>query len=134
MAVKETQKYTEGIGRRKSAVARVRLSAGGSRITVNGKDLAGYFPIKELQETVLSPLKTAAAENKYSISVRVLGSGIVAQAGAIRLGIARALTKIDEGWRKNLKPAGFLKRDPRRVERKKYGLKKARRAPQWSKR
>ena len=127
-------KYTEGIGRRKEAVARVRLTKGGKDVSINGKNLAGYFTIKELQNSVLSPFKTSNLENTYSISAKVVGGGIVAQAIAVRLGIARALTEIDSNLRKDLKAAGFLKRDPRRVERKKSGLKKARKSPQWSKR
>lgn len=132
MAQAELKKYTEGIGRRKSAIARVRLEeASKQNISVNGKDLISYFPVKELQETVLSPL---ANKKSFNVSVKVVGGGISSQAGAIRHGIARALISIDETLRKELKGEGFLKRDPRRKERKKYGLKKARKSPQWSKR
>lgn len=128
----EMKKYKEGIGRRKSSVARVRLEAGNkTSVSVNGKTLESYFPVIELQKVVLSPL----GENlKYNISAKVTGGGISSQAGAIRHGIARALISFDENLRKELKSAGFLKRDPRSKERKKYGLKKARKAPQWSKR
>lgn len=132
MAQADLKKYTEGIGRRKSAIARVRLEdAAKQNIIVNGKDLESYFPVKELQETVLSPLIN---KKTFNVSIKVIGGGISSQAGAIRHGIARALISIDETLRKELKGEGFLKRDPRSKERKKYGLKKARKSPQWSKR
>ena len=130
----KSEKYIEGIGRRKEAVARVRITKGGKEISINGRELSGYFPTKELQEAVLSPFKTINEENSYAVSIKVQGGGIVSQAGAVRLGIARALNKNNPTLRKDLKQAGFLKRDPRRVERKKAGLKKARKSPQWSKR
>lgn len=134
-ATENKKGYIESIGRRKSSVARVRITLGNSKnLEINGKDLASYFPVKELQETVQSPFKVLSEGKNFSTSVKVVGGGIASQAGAIRHGIARALTKFDETLRKELKGEGYLKRDPRRKERKKYGLKKARKAPQWSKR
>jgi small subunit ribosomal protein S9 len=134
-ATENKKGYIESIGRRKSSVARVRITLGNSKnLEINGKDLASYFPVKELQETVQSPFKVLSDGKSFSTSVKVVGGGIASQAGAIRHGIARALTKFDETLRKELKGEGYLKRDPRRKERKKYGLKKARKAPQWSKR
>lgn len=129
-------KYIEGIGRRKTASARVRLTpAKETTFDINGKTLEEYFPHKALRDTVQSVLdaKDAGIEN-YAVSVHIKGSGISAQAEAIRLGIARALVKEKADRRSVLKPLGFLMRDPRSVERKKFGLRKARRAPQWSKR
>lgn len=123
-----------GTGRRKSSVARVYLRNGSGRITVNGKDLTEYFgrPILEMQ--VRSPLKAVDAESRYDVVVNVSGGGSSGQAGAIRHGIARALLSVDDEIRPTLKRAGFLTRDPRMKERHKYGLKKARKAPQFSKR
>ena len=131
-----TEKYIEGIGRRKTASARVRLTpAKETTIEVNGKKLEDYFPHIALQNDVKSVLGTEdAGIEHYLITVKVSGGGISAQAEAIRLGIARALVKEKAERRGVLKPLGFLKRDPRSVERKKFGLRKARRAPQWSKR
>lgn len=128
--------YVEGIGRRKTATARVRLTpAKETTFDINGKKLEEYFPHEALHQDVQSVLKTEdAGIEHYAVTVRVSGSGIAAQAEAIRLGIARALVK-EKGERRGiLKPLGFLKRDPRSVERKKFGLRKARRRPQWSKR
>ncbi len=128
--------YTEGIGRRKTATARVRLTpAKATTVIVNEKPLAEYFRLESHQKDVMSVLETkdAGIEN-YAITVKVSGSGIAAQAEAIRLGIARALVKEKKPRRSVLKPLGFLKRDSRAVERKKFGLLKARRRPQWSKR
>lgn len=122
-------KYYEGIGRRKTATARVRLFQKEEGFIINGKELENYFFISELRKIV----KEALLKN-IKVSVHVAGGGIRAQAEAIRLGIARALVKIDESHRPALKIQGFLSRDPRKVERKKPGLKKARRAAQWSKR
>ena len=129
-------KYIEGIGRRKTATARVRLTpAKETTVTVNDKKLEDYFCNKSQQDDVMAILKTEdAGIEDYTISVHVSGSGIAAQAEAVRLGIARALVKEKEDRRTILKPLGFLKRDPRSVERKKFGLLKARRRPQWSKR
>lgn len=131
---KET--YVEGIGRRKTATARVRLTpAKETAVVVNDKQLEEYFSNKAQQRDVMSVLQTEEAGiEHYHISVHVSGSGLSAQAEAIRLGIARALVKEKAERRSVLKPLGFLKRDPRSVERKKFGLRKARRRPQWSKR
>jgi small subunit ribosomal protein S9 len=131
-----TATYIEGIGRRKTATARVRLTvAKENKITVNGKPMNEYFALESHQKDVLSVLETkdAGIEN-YTITVVVSGSGLAAQAEAVRLGIARALVAEKKPRRSILKPLGFLKRDPRSVERKKFGLLKARRRPQWSKR
>lgn len=132
---KDTQ-YIEGIGRRKTATTRVRLTpASKTTIVVNDKPLEEYFRNKAQQDTVLSVLKTEnVGIGDYTISIKISGSGISAQAEAIRLGIARALVKEKADRRSELKKEGYLKRDPRSVERKKFGLRKARRAPQWSKR
>lgn len=132
-----TKNYVEGIGRRKTATARVRLTpAKETTVHVNGeKALADYFPHTALQDTVLSVLGVEEAGiEHYEVTAHVNGGGLSSQAEAIRLGIARALVKEKADRRSVLKPLGFLKRDPRSVERKKFGLRKARRAPQWSKR
>jgi len=105
-----------------------------NEVVVNGKTLEEAFPVAELQKEVLSPLRVEGVGQTYSVSVKVMGGGIASQAEAIRLGIARALVSEDGELRSALKRLGFLKRDPRRIERKKFGLKKARKAPQWSKR
>lgn len=124
-----------GTGRRKKAVARVRLiPAGSGEITVNGREFSNYFPQGTLQYVVKQPLVLLDVENKFDIFVNVYGGGFTGQANAIRLGIARALLESDPEYRAALKKSGFLTRDPRVKERKKYGLKKARRAPQFSKR
>ena len=131
-----TTQYIEGIGRRKTASARVRITpAKEQSILVNDKALAEYFAAEALQKDVLSVLDTEdAAAGTYTITAKVHGGGLSSQAEAIRLGIARALVKEDVERRVPLKKAGFLKRDPRSVERKKFGLKKARKSGQWSKR
>jgi small subunit ribosomal protein S9 len=122
-------------GRRKQAIARVRLVPGSGRWVVNGKALDVYFPNKVHQQLVNDPFTTLGAEDRFDIIARIHGGGSSGQAGALRLAIARALNEIDEeGNRPSLKKAGFLTRDPRVKERKKYGLKKARKAPQYSKR
>jgi len=122
-------------GRRKQAVARVRLVPGTGQWTINGRDLEGYFPNKVHQQAVNEPFVTLGAEGMFDVIARIHGGGISGQAGALRLGVSRALNGIDtEGNRPLLKKAGFLTRDPRAKERKKYGLKKARKAPQYSKR
>lgn len=124
-----------GTGRRKKAIARVRLIPGGNgAIVINDRSLEDYFPMGTLQYIVKQPLKEVEAEAKYDVCVNVIGGGYTGQAGAIRLGIARALLQAEPEVRPALKKAGFLTRDPRVKERKKYGLKKARRAPQFSKR
>jgi len=123
-----------GTGRRKNAVARVRLVPGEGRIVVNKRDIDDYFGLETLKLIVKQPLVLTGLEGKYDVYVIANGGGISGQAGAIRHGIARALLKVDPELRPVLKKAGFLPRDPRMKERKKYGLKKARRAPQYSKR
>ncbi len=131
MATKE--KYTEAVGRRKTASARVRLiPAKSASMTINGKTAEQYFPLPLLVKTAFESL--ASTNSAYSVSVHVSGGGHKAQAVAVRHAISRALTEITLEFRKDLKQRGFLKRDPRKKERKKFGLKKARRAPQWSKR
>tara|TARA_B100001989_G_scaffold252053_1_gene232935 strand:+ start:719 stop:1123 length:405 start_codon:yes stop_codon:yes gene_type:complete len=134
MAAKDT--YVEGIGRRKTSTARVRLTpAAKTEITVNGKPLAEYFGNLSHQKDVQSVLDTPdAGIEHYMITAKVVGGGISSQAEAIRLGIARALVKEKAERRSPLKLLGFLKRDPRSVERKKFGLRKARKRPAWSKR
>ncbi|HEU5033682.1 MAG TPA: 30S ribosomal protein S9 [Mycobacteriales bacterium] len=121
-------------GRRKEAIARVRLVPGTGTWTINGRTLEDYFPNKVHQQVVNEPLKTLDVADRYDVLVRVQGGGVSGQAGAVRLGIARALTQTDDDARPPLKKAGFLTRDARAKERKKYGLKKARKAPQYSKR
>ena len=124
-----------GTGRRKKAIARVRLiPAGSGTIVINDRTFEDYFPQGTLQYIVKQPLVLLDVENKYDVFVNVIGGGYTGQAGAIRLGIARALLEAEPASRPALKNEGFLTRDPRAKERKKYGLKKARRAPQFSKR
>ena len=124
-----------GTGRRKEAVARVRLVPGSGRWVVNGKALPDYFPNKVHQQLVSEPFRTVGAEKQYDVFARIDGGGVSGQAGALRLGIARALNAIDvDANRPALKKAGFLTRDARVIERKKYGLKKARKRSQYSKR
>ena len=123
-----------GTGRRKSSVARVYLKPGKGNITVNKRELDDYFGLETLKTIVRQPLVSTETEKKYDINVNVKGGGTTGQAGAIRHGIARALLKVDDDFRPTLKAAGFLTRDPRMKERKKPGLKAARRAPQFSKR
>ena len=134
MATYKTKKpYMYGTGRRKSSVARVHLIPNGSGvITVNGRDIDDYFGLETLKLIVRQPLNTVAVTDKVDIDCTVAGGGVSGQAGAIRHGIARALCLMDESFRAPLKAAGFLTRDPRMKERKKYGLKAARRAPQFS--
>ncbi|MBP9747766.1 30S ribosomal protein S9 [Patescibacteria group bacterium] len=123
------------IGRRKTAVARVKLVRGGSGvIRINDKAFTTYFPTSELQRIVLEPLRTVSLEKSFDMSVVAQGGGIHSQAEAVRLGVARALIKEQADFRTSLKKLGFLTRDPRAKERKKPGLRRARRAPQWSKR
>lgn len=123
-----------GTGRRKEAVARVRLVPGSGRVVVNRKPMEQYFPLPTLQAQVLEPLRLTATLDKYDVIANVRGGGISGQAGAIRHGVARALLQLDESLRRTLRKAGLLTRDPRVKERRKYGLKKARKAPQWAKR
>ena len=131
---KSKVKYTWATGRRKKAIARVRIISGTGKIVVNGKDLKEYFPVDVMQTVVCQPLVLVEAQDKYDIFVNVIGGGLSGQAGAVRHGIARALVLDNETFKAPIKAAGFLTRDPRMKERKKYGLKKARKAPQFSKR
>lgn len=125
--------YTEAVGRRKTASARVRISeAKSASMTVNGKSAQEYFPLEQMVKTAFSPMQTMGAT--YAVTVKVQGGGHKAQADAIRHGLSRAMITLVPEQRKDLKVKGFLKRDPRAKERKKFGLKAARRAPQWSKR
>ena len=129
------KKYYYGTGRRKSSVARVRVYENGTgSITINGRDINDYFGLETLKLVVNQPLVTTAMVGKVDIAVTVAGGGVSGQAGAIRHGISRALILLNPEFRAALKAAGFLTRDPRMKERKKYGLKAARRAPQFSKR
>ncbi len=129
------QSYHYGTGRRKSAVARVRLNPGGGSIIVNGKPAREYFGGRDLhQVNIQLPLRVTGTLDRFTVTVRVVGGGVSGQAGAIRHGIARALTRFDEELRPTLKGARLLTRDPRVKERKKVGLKRARKAPQYTKR
>ena len=129
------RKYFYGTGRRKSSVARVRVYENGTgSITINGRDIDNYFGLDTLKMVVRQPLVSTDLLGKVDVVVTVCGGGVTGQAGAIRHGISRALLLVDESYRASLKAAGFLTRDPRMKERKKYGLKAARRAPQFSKR
>jgi small subunit ribosomal protein S9 len=130
----ETRPFFAGTGRRKTSVARVRLYNGNGNVTVNGRDISDYFGLDTLKYIVNQPLELTNTTGKFDVVVNVKGGGIAGQAGAIRHGISRALLLYDENLRADLKKAGFLTRDPRMKERKKYGLKAARRAPQFSKR
>ncbi len=124
----------QAVGRRKKAIARVRLVPGDGKVVINGRDIDNYFGLETLKMTVRQPLAPTNLEGRYDVLVNVYGGGLSGQAGAIRHGIARALVKADPELRPAVKKAGFLTRDPRMKERKKYGLKAARRAPQFSKR
>lgn len=126
-------RYTEAVGRRKTAVARVRIAAGHGKITVNGKDIKQYFPMPRLFAVAEAPLRELGLKD-IDASVHIAGGGISAQAEAVRHGISRAIVTKTPEWKSRLSAMGFLTRDSRMVERKKYGLKKARRAPQWAKR
>ena len=130
----ESKPYFYGTGRRKSSVARVRVYNGTGKITINDRDIDDYFGLETLKLIVRQPLNATGTEGKFDIVFRVGGGGVTGQAGAIRHGLSRALLQYDEALRPALKKAGFLTRDPRMKERKKYGLKAARRAPQFSKR
>ena len=130
----ETKQYFYGTGRRKHSVARVRVYNGTGKMTINGRDIDDYFGLETLKLIVRQPLVTTETVGKVDIVATVTGGGVTGQAGAIRHGIARALLLVNEEYRPALKAAGFLTRDPRMKERKKYGLKAARRAPQFSKR
>ncbi len=133
------EKYVEAVGRRKTSTARVRISESAKvHFIVNGKDAKEYFKTEDQRRLILDPivkgLTTGKTGLKWNIEVRISGGGIHSQAEAVRHGLARALVLFDLGLRKNLKTLGFLKRDPRAKERRKFGLKKARKAPKWSKR
>ncbi len=128
------QPYFYGTGRRKSSVARVRVYAGSGNVTINGRDIDDYFGLETLKLIVRQPLALTETADKFDIVCTVAGGGVTGQAGAIRHGLSRALLQYDAELRPALKKAGFLTRDPRMKERKKYGLKAARRAPQFSKR
>ena len=130
----EAKPYFYGTGRRKSSVARVRLYAGTGKVTVNDRDIDDYFGLETLKLIVRQPLVLTGTADKFDVVCRVAGGGVTGQAGAIRHGLSRALLQASDEYRPLLKKAGFLTRDPRMKERKKYGLKKARRAPQFSKR
>ncbi|CAN5629066.1 MAG: 30S ribosomal protein S9 [Actinomycetota bacterium] len=121
-------------GRRKTSVARVRVVTGSGQFKLNGRPLVDYFPIGTLQAAVLEPFRVTDTEGRFDVIARIHGGGVAGQAGALRHGIARALEGEDPDWRAPLKQAGLLTRDARKTERKKYGLKKARKAPQYSKR
>ncbi len=126
--------YFYGTGRRKKSVARVRIYPGSGSITINNRDIDEYFGLDTLKLIINQPFGVTGTEGKFDIVANVKGGGMSGQAGAIRHGVARALLTVDENYRSALKKAGFLTRDPRIKERKKYGLKAARRAPQFSKR
>ena len=134
MTTKES-KYLEAVGRRKTSIARVRIIHDSkSSFIINEKDVASYFPTKELQSSINKPFNKTNLTQKFKVTVMVQGGGISSQAEAVSLGIARALTEYDRELRGSLKKEGLLKRDSRAKERRKFGLKKARKAPQWSKR
>jgi small subunit ribosomal protein S9 len=130
-----TERYTETVGRRKTSVARVRLTpASKLSITLNDKEFEVYFPTAELRRSVTAVFDAIEGNNKFKVTAKLTGGGISSQAEALRHGIARALNEMDESLRPKLKSKGYLKRDPRAKERRKFGLKKARKSPQWSKR
>lgn len=133
--VKPIKGYIEAVGRRKTSVARVRLmTAGKSSFMVNNRDFVEYFPTDELRLKAREAIINMKLPAKFKVTAMVNGGGISSQAEAVRLGVSRALTEYDSALRSDLKKMGFLKRDPRAKERRKFGLKKARKAPQWSKR
>lgn len=135
MSVETKNRYIEAVGRRKTAIARVRITpASKTTFTVNNKEVKDYFVTEELQMIAQEAVTKSEVGEKFLISVHVLGGGIHAQAEAVRHGLARTLVERDEQVKNTLKKLGFLKRDSRQVERKKFGLKKARKAPTWSKR
>ena len=129
-----TKPIAQATGRRKTSVARVRLLDGTGQFTLNGKSLDEFFPEPSHRLRIVEPLKLAELEGRYDVSATLEGGGTTGQSDALRLGIARALVEIDPDLRSELKKAGLLRRDDRKVERKKYGLRKARRAPQFTKR
>lgn len=127
-------KYFQAIGRRKTATAQVRLSEGSGKIVVNGKPLKAFFTTEELQGVVVRPLKEVGKTDQFDVSIKTVGGGVVGQAEASRLGIARALVEMEEALKTVLKACGLMTRDPRKKERKKFGKRGARRSPQWRKR
>jgi len=129
-----TTPLVQTTGRRKRSVARVRVRAGSGTVTINGREVADYFPALTHQMSIVEPMTVTETSEAYDIDATIHGGGTTGQAGALRLGIARALVSLDPEHREALKRAGFLTRDPRKKESKKYGLKKARKAPQYSKR
>lgn len=129
-----TAPLVQATGRRKRSVARVRLRTGAGTITVNGRAVEDYFPSRTHQTQVLEPLTATATEGRYDVDATIHGGGSSGQAGALRLGISRGLVEVEPELRDTLKKGGYLTRDPRKKESKKYGLKKARKAPQYSKR
>lgn len=132
---KAALRYIEAVGRRKTSTARVRITeASKESVVINDKDVSSYFPTLELQKIVAEAVEKSKVVGKFAVSVKVIGGGIHSQAEALRHGLSRAIVMFDEETRKRLKKLGFLKRDPRMKERRKFGLKKARKAPQWSKR
>lgn len=129
------EKYYQSIGRRKTAIAQVRLFPGGNgKVTINGKPLNEYFGVELMQENVINALKVTGKTDSFDITVRAIGGGLQGQSDAIKLGIARSLVKYDESLKDTIKAAGLLTRDPRKKERKKFGLRGARRSTQWRKR
>lgn len=131
---RQRQRYVEGVGRRKTAVARVRISPGRGAAYINSRPLEDYFRIAKERAVALAPIEALKQSGKFDVSVHIRGGGLEAQAEAVRHGLARALLRMNPVFKKRLRSLGFLTRDPRMTERKKYGLKKARRAPQWAKR
>ena len=130
----EQQQYYYGTGKRKTAVAQVRLYPGGGGFTVNEKTLEEFFPLPAWRSTITEPFRVTESQGRYGVVVKIHGGGVVSQAGALRHGIARALLRADDALRPALKQRGLLTRDSRIKESKKYGLKRARRAPQYTKR
>ncbi|MEK7548960.1 MAG: 30S ribosomal protein S9 [Patescibacteria group bacterium] len=130
----EKDRYFEAVGRRKTAIARVRIYTKIKSITVNGRDYKKYFPILRMQKAIVSPIEKMKIDDKLGISAKVKGGGLLAQAEAIRHGVSRALVKFNLNFKKRLRRIGYLTRDSRMVERKKYGLRGARRGRQWRKR
>jgi small subunit ribosomal protein S9 len=135
MTADKSTRYIEAVGRRKTAIARVRITpAAKSSVTVNGNELANYFKTNSLQVTAMAPLEKSGVDEKFAVSIKLVGGGISAQAGAMSHGLARAIEKFNPTLRGAMKKEGLLTRDQRAKERRKFGLKKARKAPQWSKR
>ncbi len=128
------KKFNQTVGRRKNAIARIKMEAGSGKITVNGKEVEKYFTVPRMLSWAIAPLETVSMRDTYDIKIRVHGGGVSGQAGAVRLAIARALNTENEALHNDLKKEGMFSRDPRMVERKKYGLRKARRGTQFSKR